>query len=447
MNASRSLYAHQRALVDEYLSGSAPRVVALDAPPGTGKSLALAVIATQRAAEGGLIIVVVHRILVSQWVQQIRNVGGSPAAVYASPSDFRLALDEGSGALPTAGIVVCGSSVARAPLAVKALLESSPSLLIVDDLLVSRSSELGRSLRALADRARQVIFTGFFADSQENIWFPPYEKIRWKFPLTDHEGRRITPHVTVRVRDYAGDPVEAEVIREAIDLLRFAGYPRLGVLLTRTAIQFALLRLAQRLEIPEQSLLLRGDLKESEPEQEWTPIVREGMIDETWVLLDRFDDLAPDKRLDAVIAEVRLARDEDRPLVIVANLAQEVDYLVAATRSPEIQVSAVTGGTSSDEILVAAEELRRGNVLVVTSAFFAAIQRPLPNRTRSVWFTPPRSGRQLQQRLGLGISSIGAEIILLKATPPVTPADELVNAAEVMLQNPWREQGDQDDVM
>ena len=38
------------------------------------------------------------------------------------------------------------------------------------------------------------------------------------------------------------------------------------------------------------------------------------------------------------------------------------------------------------------------------------------------------------------MSASGAEIVLLKAMPPVTPADELVDQVEAMLQNPWQEQ-------
>jgi hypothetical protein len=90
--------------------------------------------------------------------------------------------------------------------------------------------------------------------------------------------------------------------------------------------------------------------------------------------------------------------------------------------------------------MAAAGGLREGGVLVATPEFFADIQRPLPSGTRSVWFTPPRSQHQLQQRLGFGMSSAGVEIVLLKATPPVTQADELVNQVEAMLRNPWQEQ-------
>lgn len=436
MKGSEGLLPHQRALLEVYQSGSAPRFVALDAPPGTGKSRALAAIAAQQAAKGGLVVVVVPSALVSQWAYQVRNVGGVLAAIYAAPSDFRLAFDEGADPFPAGGVVICAASVVGAPLAFKALLDSSASLLVVDEVTVSGSSQLGLSLRALADSASQVIFTG----ARENAWFPTYEMRRWEYPLADGQGGWITPHFSVRVRVYAGDPDEAEVIREAMDLLRRAGYPLIRLLLTRTATQFALLRLAQRLETPERLLLLREDLKESEPERDWSPVVSQRMIEEMWTLLDRFDDLAPDQRLHAVIKEAESARDEERPLMIVADLAQEVDYLVAAIRSPQIRVSAVTASMSAEESEAAAEDLRSGSVLVVTPVFFGAIQRPLPSRTRNIWFTPPRSQHQLQRRLAFGMSGIGTEVVLLKAMPPVTAADELVDRVEIALQNPWQEQ-------
>ena len=435
MTAVESLLPHQRALVEEYSSGSPPHVIALDAPPGTGKSRALAVIAAQRAAKGGLVFVVVPPMLVSQLTQQVRDAGGSPAAVYASPSDFRLAFDTGPTPWPESGLVICGSSVIRTPLATKTLLGTSPSLLIVDEVAVSGGSDLGRSLRALANRANQVILTGVRA----NAWFPAFETRRWTYPLADSQGRRLTPHFSVRVHDYAGDQTEAEVVREAIELLHQADYPLPDLLLTRTAIQFALLRLVRRLEAPEQLPLWEEGQTESEPEPSWSPAFDGRMIETIWKLLDRFDDLAPDRRLLAAMEETRSASAEGRPLIIVTHLAQEVDYIVAAIRSPQVFVSTVTGRTPLEERLAAAEDLREGSVLVVTSVFFAAMQRPLPNGTRSVWFMPPRSQRQIQQRLGLGMSSNGVEIVLLRAIPSVTPADELVDRLERILQNPWQE--------
>jgi hypothetical protein len=195
----------------------------------------------------------------------------------------------------------------------------------------------------------------------------------------------------------------------------------------------------RRLETPEKLPLWEEGQKESEAEQAWSPAFDRRVIEATWELLDRFDDLAPDRRLLAAMEEIRSASGEGRPLVIVTGLAQEVDYLVAAIRSPQVSISTVTARTPPEERLAATENLRMGSVLVVTTAFFVAMQRPLPNGTRSVWFMPPRTQRQIQQRLGLGMSSNGVEIVLLRATPPVTPADELLDRLERILQNPWQE--------
>ena len=315
-------------------------------------------------------------------------------------------------------------------------LEYNPFAFGVDEVNVSAGSDLGRSLRALADRAGQVIFTGV----RENTWVPAYNVRRWEYPLIDSLGRRIAPRLSVRVHGYAGDPVEARVVREAVNILQQADYPLPEQLLTRSAIQFALLRLAQRLELPDQLLLLREDLKDASQEEAWSPSIDRGMIEEIWTLLDRFDDLPPDQRLLAAIEEVKSARDEERPVVIVTDLAQEVDYIVAAIKSSQLPVSRVTGETSQSRRMMAADELRDGRVLVVTPEFFAHIQRPLPSSTRSIWFTPPRSQHQLQRRLGFGMSSTGVEVVLLKATPPITNADELIDRVEAMLQNPWEEQ-------
>jgi hypothetical protein len=96
----------------------------------------------ERAAGGGLAIVVVPPTLVSQWTDVVRDVGVSPAAVYSSPASFRLAFGKRLTPWPESGLVICGSSVVRRPLATKTLLGASPSLLVVDDVAVSQGSDL-----------------------------------------------------------------------------------------------------------------------------------------------------------------------------------------------------------------------------------------------------------------------------------------------------------------
>ena len=439
MTLVENLFPHQRSLVEEYRSGSAPRVVALDAPTGTGKSVALAVIAAERAAVGGLVIVVTQPVLVRQWANRVRDAGVVPSAVYASPADFRLAMDTDTVPWPDSGVVILGYSVARAPIAAKLLLAASSSLFVVDDVAVSANSELGKVLRALADHSDQVIFTR----AQLNAWFPPHETRRWTYPLSDILGRRLAPHVTVRVRNYEGDQDEAEAVRQAREILYQAGYPLQNALFTRPAFQSALLSLVRRLEASEQLPLLEEDVAELEVERDWSPSFDRRATDAIWKLLDRFDNLPPDRRLLAAVDEMKSAYGQGRAVLIVTSLVREVDYLAAAIESPEIPVITVTGRTPFDQRLAASAEVRAGSALVVTSLFFATIQNPLPDGTRSIWFTPPRSQRELRHRLGTGISNNNLEVVLLKAIPPVTPADGLIDSLTEVLQDPWRDYEDQ----
>ncbi len=200
-----TLLPHQQALIEEYRSGSAPRVVALDAPVGSGKTLTLATIAAERAAHGDLVLMVLsHNLLVRQMTELLSQLGARPAAIFASPADLRLALDERDSPLPDSGLVVCSTSVVLSPVAAKVLSTASPSLLIVDDVPASLSSALGRPLSALADRAQRVIFT----DGAANAWFPASEKRIWTFPLTGNDGRQIAPEFSVRIREYPGNPTD-----------------------------------------------------------------------------------------------------------------------------------------------------------------------------------------------------------------------------------------------
>jgi hypothetical protein len=436
MTSIENLYPHQRRLVEEYRSGSAPRVVALDAPPGTGKSVALAVIAAGRAAEGGLVIVVTQPLLVRQWAHHLSDAGVSPSAVYASTADFRLTIDTAAVPWPDSGIIILSPSVVRAPVAAKQLLTVSPSLLIVDDVAVSASSELGRSLISLADRTAQIIFTG----ARPNAWFPPHETRRWTYPLANSLGQRLAPHLEVRVHNYEGDRAEAEAVRQASEILRQADYPLQNVLYSRPAYQSALLSLMRRLEISERLPLSEEDEAESEVERIWYPGLNRQQSDAVWNLLDRFDNLPSDRRLLATMEEIKSAHDQGRAVLIVTSLAREVDYVVAAIDSSEIPIIAVTGRTSLDQRLAAAEKLHEeGSTLIVTPLFFTAMQNPLPDGTRSIWFTPPRNQQELRHRLGTGISDNYLEVVLLRAIPSVTPADELVDSLTEVLRDPWRE--------
>jgi superfamily II DNA or RNA helicase len=424
---------HQVELIEEYRTGSAPRVVVLDAPVGSGKSVTLAAIAADRAAHGDLVLMVMPRLMVPQARELVANFGEVSPTVYSAPSDFRLALGEEASPWPESGVVICSTSVISSPVAMKALPRVVPSLLMVDDVWVSRNSDLARSLAILSEQSAKVLVTG----REEQYWFLSAAIRRWTFPLVDSQGRLVTPEFSVRVHEYRGDPVERELVRQAVELLGRSPFLTSSQSSTRIAIQSSLLRLVQRLQDPDR--LPTSYREERAKLSRQDEVDRQMVIDSMWRVLDAFDDLPQDGRLLAVVEEISTAFDALRPVLIVTGLVKEADYIAAAAQEYGLSVSTITMSTRREARVSALADMQAGGALIATAQVLTEAQRPLPDRTRSLWFAPPASRRQTQQRLGIGISSRDIEIVLFKAVPPVTPADESLGRLEEILRDLWQE--------
>jgi hypothetical protein len=151
--------------------------------------------------------------------------------------------------------------------------------------------------------------------------------------------------------------------------------------------------------------------------------------------LDAFDDLPQDGRLLAVVEETRTAFDAMRPVLIITRIVKEADYIGAAAQEYNLPVSTITMSTSREARVNALADMQVGSALIATAQVLKDAQGPLPDRTRSLWFTPPANRRQAQERLGVGISSRDSEIVLFKAVPPVTPADKSFGRLEEILRD------------
>jgi hypothetical protein len=425
------LMAHQVELIEEYRNGSAPRMVVLDAPVGSGKSVTLAAIAANRADLGDLVLMVMPRLLVPQAGQLVAEFGDTFPTVYSTTADFRLALGKKEASpWPDSGVVICSTSVITSPVAIKELQRVSPSLLIVDDVWVSRNSNLARSLRALAEQSAKILITG---GGGEQDW-PISPTIRqWAFPLVDHEGHLGRPEFSVRVHNYPGDPAEAELVRRARVLLE--RFPSLVARQssTRVAIQSGLLRLVQRMEDPDRLAIANGEERAEAARQE---VVDRQVIESMWRVLDDFDDLPQDERLVAVVEEARTGFEAMRPILIVTDLVKEADYIALAVQSYGLSFDTITMSMSREARVGALADMQNGRALIVTAPVLAEAQRSLPDRTRSLWFSTPRNQRQARRQLGVGISSRDIEIVLFRAMPPVTPDDERIGLLAEILRNP-----------
>jgi hypothetical protein len=321
-------------------------------------------------------------------------------------------------------------------LVVKTLSSTTPSLVITDEVAPSAGSQVGRSLRVLVDRSRQAIVT---AGGGPNRWHPEGEKRTWTYPLVDTAGRPFGTSFRYRIREFDSDPAEVEVTHAALELLARVAYPSRAAPLTRSAIQAALLGLVQRMEAPEQMPLWDEGQMELDAEQGWSTTADAGIAESAWELLDGLDDLASDGRLTATTHEIESAIAEDRPVVVICERVREVDYVIAAMRSRNVPAEVMTGQTPTQERNLAVARFVAGGVIVATASVLSSMQRPLPHGTRSIWFSPPRTSDEVRQRLSQSIASVSVEIVLLRATPPATPADRLVDQVMVTLADPWGE--------
>jgi hypothetical protein len=187
----------------------------------------------------------------------------------------------------------------------------------------------------------------------------------------------------------------------------------------------------QRLEDPDRLPTSYGE-ERTEPARQ-DDADRRAVIDSMWRLLDEFDDLPQDGRVIAAIAEIRTAFNEMRPVLIITQLVKEADTIAAAAQEDGLSVSTITMSMSREARVTALADMQVDRALIATAQVLTDAQRRLPDRTRSLWFAPPANRRQAQRQLGVGISSRDIEIVLFKAVPPVTPADESFGRLEEIL--------------
>jgi hypothetical protein len=344
-----------------------------------------------------------------------------------------MALDRFVFPWPEEGLVVAASSVLRSPLGEKVFEQLRPAMLIVDEIAATASSRLGTALAALADRSRQVIVT---TAGRPVAWYPRGETRQWTYPLVDNDGRPFGPRFAVRVHDYVGEPDEAALVTEVVDALRGIGYPFVAALTTRPAIHAALLSVIRRIEAPGQLLLWEEGQAEFDFDTDWKANADRRTLDLLWSLVDAFDELPPDRRLEATLEETSAAFREDRPVLVVTEEVRELEYVIAALESDGRAVASIHAGQREKERRAALGALSDGSVLVATHAALS-YEAGLPYGTRSIWFTPPRGADRARRWLSVGVWSHEVEIVLLRAMPSTTRADDAVESLRSFLENPW----------
>jgi hypothetical protein len=397
------LREHQQSFVEQVEAGAFGTVV-VSAPPGTGAQTALAAAAVKIAREGRLIVVITHlRIVAEQWVQRLAEAGVTPVHVLMRGTDLRLALSRGSEAWPSHGVIVATTAAITAGSLGKKI-DLQPDLLVIDDAdafapeTLDGVQRLHRSSRRTIARVHGVV----------PAWLSDAEELRW-------DPDRLVPdrraRYSIDIVGYSVGAEERDLITKAVSFLEGVSERVAPEAVTRYGVRSRL----QSLEAdagPHSNIesLATAIWVELQPEQQ------AGLSE----LLDQFDDLGGDPRLEVLGAIVKEARNEHRPCVVIVDTWREVGYVLGYLHD----TVGTDVGELSDRLLPDQARLVRdgltGGETVVASAPFIERGEELPNNTVNVWWSPPRNHVSVQARLGVGFKATNVSVRALLPDPPLT---------------------------
>jgi hypothetical protein len=409
--STSALRPHQLSLV-ELVGADTARSVVLCAPPGTGAQTALAAAAASFAREDRLVVVVTHlRILAQQWVERLTKEEVTPLHILLGGSDLRLALSRGSEAWPDRGVIIA-TDAALTTGSIARKIDLRPDLLIIDDAeavppaAVEGIERLSRASRRTVARVHETI----------PAWLPDADAISWDADTVVPDRR---DRYTIDVVPYRVDAKERALIKDAVAFLEDVVGPLHSEAVTRYGIQSRLQRLesASGSDSPVESSVDENRI-ELQPAQQ----VRLAE------LLDQFDDLGEDPRLEVLASIVMRARNDRRPCVVVVESLRELAYVVSYLHEAvPTDVKELTSRLLPEEAVLVRKSLSAG-VTVVASAGFIESGQELPSGTVNVWWSPPRTRTAAEARLGVGFNTAGINVYALVPDPPLTDGPPAVLA-------------------
>jgi hypothetical protein len=356
------------------------------------------------ASDHRLVLVVTHlRIIAEQWMERLTREGVTSLQLLARGSDLRLALSRGSEAWPDRGVIVA-TDAALTTGSIASKVHFRPDLLILDDAdaispAADRIQRLVRAAPQTLARVRGAI-PSWLSNAQHISWAPDVV-------VPDRRDR-----YALDVVPYHVDASERRLITDAVAFLAHVAGELPPDAITRYGVQ-------SRLEHLETASGADSDV-DVRPAEDRIALEPEQHA-HLEHLLDLFDDLGEDPRLEAMASTVRHAHRQQRPCVVVVEFLREMAYVVPylCDAVPNANVQELTSRIPLDEISLVRGKLAAGGI-VVASAGYIENGEGLPDRTVNIWWNSPRTDTQAQARLGVGFNSTGINVYALIADPPLT---------------------------
>lgn len=399
------LRPHQAELVALLTSQAPPAKITLASPPGSGAQTALVAAAGAVSRAGGLVVIVTSlRLLADQWAQRLENSGSTPVAVIRGGSELRQALSRGHAAWPRSGAVVA-TDRGLGTGAISSKIDLRPQLLILDEP-TTFAAEAEPALRALEGHASTTIVrinsTPSVAPASDGLW------VQW---MRDDVLPNFQDRFTVHQVPYALTDGERELILRSREFLEEIGRPVPPEAVTRRGLESRL----TRLETDSSDLATTID-------EALVPELDDEAVERLDGLLNSFDDLPPDPRLESTRDLVREGQALGEPVLIAVESLRELGHVLGYLRDHVGgEILELTSRMRPEELPRIQEALADGATVVGSFGMIRSGDE-LPTGCRNIWWTVPRTEGDAMALLGVGLANGDIQVFIPLPDPPLTSA-------------------------
>ncbi len=408
---------HQQQLLEHLEQEPRQRAVLLHAPVGAGLNAVIVRLAASTARRGeSVVIITALRMLADQWMYRLTQAQADNVASLKTSSDVLLELDRVQSSRDPSRILIVTIQLLSQGAGRRLSEVLRPGLLIVDKMPGLASGVHGELIEKLASGSGSVII---LSEAGGPDWFRPTESIDWP--------QREILHGWPSIETMMYQPSEHEkvVYDRALELLNEATGDLVLHPWTRPALHASILRLIASLSgdhIYEQE---NGDDDIAHARR--TQVkgdIQQALLQEAWSVVDSFEELGDDGRLEAVHTLVLRAEKEHRLCIVTTELNVEANYVAAYLRSNSIPVSVLTDAGSPLQWQQLQEALSERDVLVATNMAFS-LPFDLPERTQVVWWSAPQTIVQSREWLALAARAPQPMVIAIRAQPPLPGEGDL----------------------
>lgn len=426
------LLPHQAEFIIEFLKPESPPYHWLIAPPGTGKSVTVATLASRILAKkptARILILTGKLVAREQFAQALQEIAHFSDVIRVDQQIFReLELRVDVGETPWAGPVIALMTLQKAihPNIVKSLTTTEWDLVVVDRpyTLSDKQEAVVKELIHIGIVKRLLLIAAFLERSGTTPLIPNLMTTTWSRDVVDWEGNPLFASRVRMVVDYDRSPFEIEFLDKMDQVLRQLEPPDTEMALLKTtlllrmassslyAIEQSLRRRRNRLVHSTHLQMIEADAEEigeiedeffDEPLENKSQRTRTELTEELSklsTLLDHLDNISADTKLQALldILKQRTISVDVYRICIFSEFASTVSYLYSSLQEEleDIYQFTTTPHDERDHTIRSFRET--GGILVASSAAITGLDWMNLEIDIGINYDLPSHDLQMEQR-------------------------------------------------